>query len=900
MEYYRQIGNYEGLIYLLYSEYLNGSMNVGKVLDYITDGEICNPESHLKLGKVLGKGAYGEVSELDFCEKDCGSLSSFYNSYGKNNVFGVSHVGLVSKKSQIPKNGLLKGYEDFFDPSGRLVSGPLPPEHHSIPDQIMNVFLDPFVTLLYRNGVNPHVVQTFGQYYCPSTSQLYTIMEKVNGKNVESYFFGNDSSILLMPPTSYEIHMFLTMITQFLYSTLSLHQELGISQMDSHLENVLMDDFAKGNVGEHYYNGYPTHYYDWIQYDINGIKYSFPIIDNKIAKITDFGLGVMDSTHRRINPSSFRMSVLGVDYVDSYRNTVVNDTIHIHPEFIKAFNNPQYNAENRQNNYSNCVKDYFEGRTDGMAWEFLSKLYYKIDETYKKRRRYNEIKNILYSFFVSLEPEYTNPLNKVIGTRRGFGKIEVFVEKWLNYLQRINYIINDPDGSKRFVFQHQPTYILKLEPLLQYQGESIDFALKSLDTKKRCPLCPNDEYEKYNPQKLPERSVKEKDINHISPLFELIHYEIPNELLPTYRSQTLLSGMVALPNRLIGKKLKNVSYYVIDICRKSKVSANINQDIYNVAKSDHNNSIVVNGGYFVIKTNLDDEYNPVREPYYTPIGASYIKDKSYKSSVPFPPAYNNDLRYIFMKTDDLSKTLIYTHDELSRWYPNQYIEKTFKYQLINKEYFFETTCKVFDLEQICYEMNMDIAFTSGPCLLERKEYVEKIFDYNRINEEFKISQDDVDNVIRITDKNNRPIQIGSNVGDVIDPNLFLDQSYRITPNASSYMWKLNTTDRVFHTHYGMNHSNVLMEHNVFVITKDSQGNKGFYVYLFEARGYGSDGIPRYEIGNLLSKLHSEDEVYAVSLDGGFSANAVYRDRNKLHYVLNEPIKRNVGISLKFY
>jgi len=94
-------------------------------------------------------------------------------------------------------------------------------------------------------------------------------------------------------------------------------------------------------------------------------------------------------------------------------------------------------------------------------------------------------------------------------------------------------------------------------------------------------------------------------------------------------------------------------------------------------------------------------------------------------------------------------------------------------------------------------------------------------------------------------------------------------------------------------YYGTRASNRFHVHNVMGI--DRQGRLIFF--LIEGRGFDAPGLVRVQVAYLVNKFNI---IKAISLDGGFSANGVYRfDEGPRKFVQNDPTKRQLGISMNF-
>jgi len=94
--------------------------------------------------------------------------------------------------------------------------------------------------------------------------------------------------------------------------------------------------------------------------------------------------------------------------------------------------------------------------------------------------------------------------------------------------------------------------------------------------------------------------------------------------------------------------------------------------------------------------------------------------------------------------------------------------------------------------------------------------------------------------------------------------------------------------------YGMRHSNRYMVHNVMAIDAD----RNVLFFYIEGRGYKASGLDLVQLTELISKFNI---VSAISLDEGFSANAdIKSDDRKLRYLMNDPQKRPLGVSMTTY
>lgn len=111
-------------------------------------------------------------------------------------------------------------------------------------------------------------------------------------------------------------------------------------------------------------------------------------------------------------------------------------------------------------------------------------------------------------------------------------------------------------------------------------------------------------------------------------------------------------------------------------------------------------------------------------------------------------------------------------------------------------------------------------------------------------------------------------------------------------SQNNYKFKSSYQNDIYDS-YGVKMSNRYAIHNVMAIT--TTGKVMFF--LVEGRGFNGVGLDRVQVAYLVDKFNIDR---AISLDGGFSANAVYKiDGGRRIYVQNDPQKRRLGTSMTF-
>ena len=312
--------------------------------------------------------------------------------------------------------------------------------------------------------------------------------------------------------------------------------------------------------------------------------------------------------------------------------------------------------------------------------------------------------------------------------------------------------------------------------------------------------------------------------------------------------------------------------------------------------NNFDNYFITNGGYFTVQKNIINQTianNLVpgaslpNMDFFNPIGFYYnINDiENSGTTIPIPKSYRNYFAFI-TKRNGIIGIEDYTtfYDEFT----HKQIPLLYK---LDDGSFYATTQNIIQLENgntyggrpilnngeiLPIGPGLEFAFCSGPVLIRDRNVV---FDLNTmINKEFAIVEDDIPNVIQ-----------PRNADPVKPPNL---TSYKLVFDApNDYMFKPGENDG--NQIYGMRHSSRFMIHNVLGIKEDGQ----LIFIMIEGRGYSAPGLDRVQLANLVQKF---DIVHAVSLDGGFSANAVFKvNGGEKSYLIEDPQKRPLGISMIF-
>jgi hypothetical protein len=373
-----------------------------------------------------------------------------------------------------------------------------------------------------------------------------------------------------------------------------------------------------------------------------------------------------------------------------------------------------------------------------------------------------------------------------------------------------------------------------------------------------------------------------------------------------YRSYQQWLNYLNIRNEKEGKYIETVNVNIAklgpEIIKNASINKQINNnpiDLWKQSTNLKNNStmLIVNGGYFITGNNINQEHaqngllRQAIDPnllVFKPIGFYYNIDDIENSGtiVPVPKPYR---KYFGVITKIGNGIKLGDYNDFIKEFQTE--DKPILYKLEDGN-FYATTQEVIKVlksdgnigiyggkpvikNNKPIDDSLKFAFCSGPILVKDGNIV---FDLDTmLNTEFAIVDDDVPYVIQPNNVNIKP------------PNL---TSYKIVFNAlNDNMFKAGEIDG--NQMYGMRHSARFMVHNVIC-----ENNKGEILFIMvEGRGYDAPGLDRVQLASLIEKF---DIKTAISLDGGFSANAIYKINNgKRKFLMNDPEKRNLGVIMSF-
>lgn len=317
--------------------------------------------------------------------------------------------------------------------------------------------------------------------------------------------------------------------------------------------------------------------------------------------------------------------------------------------------------------------------------------------------------------------------------------------------------------------------------------------------------------------------------------------------------------------------IQNVNINIVKIRKNTMSHLNYGKSIWagkNELVKNGKNGFVVNGGYFIVPQNINMLTDHIIDntSLQYPIGFSYDKNHLGKSGtyLPIPNAYRKHFGVVYSMGGDVQ---VMDYDRFLSYHQKSY--------MTTKELTVDGTARNITQEVILMSgggaktgvpiisdgtnASYDYAFCVGPALIRGGEVV---FDNDVMLQDTFENEDGV--------------------------------KYVVMPTAqSNNMFRSN--DGEANMAYGMRHSNRFMVHNI--IARDNNGDILFF--LIEGRGYDAPGLDRVQAAYLVNKFNVME---AYSMDGGFSANVVYRDSNDngFKYLLRDPEKRRLGVSVVFH
>nr|WNL49826.1 divergent serine threonine protein kinase [Marseillevirus sp.] len=337
------------------------------------------------------------------------------------------------------------------------------------------------------------------------------------------------------------------------------------------------------------------------------------------------------------------------------------------------------------------------------------------------------------------------------------------------------------------------------------------------------------------------------------PLFPNIQTEISDIFV--YRPYQRLLNFRSPSEKLWGKQMRTVRCSFVGLSKSARCSLSTGKRLQQrITKKalEGKSALCVNGGYFVVQQNIANSLTPgLKGKEFSPIG--YYFDGTSKSGtvLPVPPPYRDWFVAVTVRGGKLGM------ERLPEF------EKKHKLSSVPFRVLTEGGETLEFSQTVISESRDDLydqCFCSGPILIWGGK---RVFDENTmLNSKFSLQD---------------------------------GRGYKVFDAAkNTKMWFSEQGETQFP--YGQRHSANFQIHNIMVLLKD--GSYGFF--FFEGRGYDALGTDRVQIAKAIELFFGGNVLHAVSLDGGFSANAVVTsDGDAPRWLLPDPEKRKLGVSMLF-
>jgi hypothetical protein len=353
-----------------------------------------------------------------------------------------------------------------------------------------------------------------------------------------------------------------------------------------------------------------------------------------------------------------------------------------------------------------------------------------------------------------------------------------------------------------------------------------------------------------------------------------------------------------LKENIIGEQIEIVRLNIIVVDPKDRYNVKLNylSNLWDATRLSTSTCFSVNGGYYAVGQSLNKltkhiiTQSNVNEQ--RPIGFCYnedVNDGTNGTYLPVPKPYRSQFGVIWCEHSNVLH--IDTHEEFMSWHET--IDQPIGYLLDNGNIYttdqpvikMRDSTGAEDVRGITPVMKDQIrpykwAFCSGVLLVNNSEVV---FNLDMmLNTEFLIVETDQPTTDRrlseVMTKTHKPPDF---------------TKYKLLQESKNN-YKFKSADHLdIHDAYGVKVSNRYSTHNVMGITNTGK----IMFFLVEGRGFNAVGLDRVQVAYLVEKFNIDK---AISLDGGFSANAVYKmDDDTPKYVQNDPQKRKLSTSMTF-
>lgn len=836
--------------------------------------EICKYIGNNLIFKKLNSGGFGSVYDILFDEMDeqnYQELKSISISINPNGGFEPSYLKSVIKINY--QELKLDTRVEYYKKNAHLI----------INEPFSELFFTSFVNHIYEIGSCLFVVKSHGFFTCDKN--LLTLSEKCD----EDFFQLLNTTEPKINPKQLK-----NLIFQFIYGIHSLKKNLGLCHFDTHLNNILFKNLTETYI----YKGVDISKKQYFVFETTEPN-SFIIMKNIkiLCKINDFGqcaLFLKKSSYLKKN------IVIMNDYdnmglckgKEALQNCYLNESYYNTLEIVYFLIN-LWEYLNKSFAIVYSLNDENLEKSKIFFKDFIIEIYNFISSFFENKFDINEFIKLkkceLKEYFGKLKPLVSC---RDVGIKILFEKTDDLIkgltrscEKKIKINDNFFYFFEDDIDFSNFSYENSvffsssPTFFeqkynnffnytqhdnkmyseifLQKKPFVTHIDEEILLKLKNIYTQKLNIFRSGES--------------KNRDIYNLY-MFnnELIQQNINRE--GSFYKQKYQSWFnnKSITNEEVGKIIKILFFHVFKVTSFHNILlSNINLwDSHKFTKS----TLSINGGCFIVNGNINNLTRHLisREHLGKPLGYFYSKHNSVNGTwLNYPSVYKNDMGVIYCVNDniilDSFSTFKKKHTTVpyEEFYINHKTNTKFShaYSSIAMKTEAETQYHRIGKHPVFLDTNFkgyEWAIECGPILI----YNEKvIFNQKKINEIASIDN----NAVRTLENSKTP-------------------------------YKFFCVDDENNFYYNMRHSNKFMIHNV--IFETTSGDIGFL--LVEGRGFDSPGIDRVQLTQFLNFFNIKN---AISLDGGFSANAIYKEEGSVSanakYVMNNNEKRILPNVLNF-
>lgn len=892
-------------------------------------------------------------SSIEFCnliEKNILKIDSF----AKGGFGIVGNMVLAEDlKNQILKASVISikkygGFELFYMPiivkvsiENKSPSWNVEENTISISDPFSEMVFGAIVGHIYDLGLNPFVTKYFGNYLCKS-QKTGIIIEKSHFelRNLFSREIYGGIGILQKNPD-----VLLNLCFQYSYCMYMLKYYFGLTHFDTQHRNIMCTYIHNRDLNiqspvfkDYIYQGENLSKKSFILFEThkkhNGLPVFIAIKNNGLLlKVIDFGVCFVDLSRSQVD--SYKKDVKITSLPKDYKN------INAFVAAEKAFLYPEYsNTVDLQYTFNNIYEfmdkglDYYVGKTETdntKDFEKSKKLLKFFTENFFGNKQY-DVETFLntnpsikvqknqkgLNNWVSYEHDtghrdskFNNPLyildglinvcsklNHAVSTNLIVNKKEIPAQVF--YLENECATAEFTSKNSMFLFNSPTNRELTSNNFRKFidvyqvfnskcATEKVSLECKNISNNYKMFLHSNiSEKKLYNPTdnsiiKSLKQNVKinlkdvVKNIQQENNLFKHFHFSInpaalklPRDIKGSlvYNKYQSWFDFKNIPDKNSGKYIENVSLHIIQLKQINKISIEKKMSLWEGSNKHFQKSdgISFNLGYFIVQGNLlDKNYSLSPEDLYEPIGFFYNKNFTKNGTIlTFPPSYDSDL------------AVIYGTDK--KIYFDSYINFMSKHKTLTTQMTYDS----FDNKKLLISTNI---IAMSPFIDQDQEIApvgSRPIKLN--NEEIK----DSDYTFAFT---TGPVLI-KNAKVFFTLDKMFETNIIKTVEGALNNYKYISSENEANQYFGMRHSHRFMVHNV--LARDV--NENLLFIICEGRGYDSPGLDRVQLSYLINNFSIVD---AVSLDGGFSSNSVFKIGNKQKFILNDPEKRKLGMSIYF-